>query len=156
MSTLRTWFEARALRERRLILVMLALLALTIVWAGIIRPVRDGLSSARERHTDAVVRLATTQAAIDAIRSAGRRVPLTGSLADAVRAFADQDGFAIGALDDRGGGRVHVTIQAAKPAALGRWLGRTERSGLLVESATWRDNGDGSVAADLVFRARAS
>lgn len=156
MSGLRSWFEARALRERRLILVMLALLAVTIVWAAIIRPTRDGLSSARERHGDAVVRLATTQASIDAIRSAGRRVALTGSLDDTVRAFADQGGFVLGALDDRGGGRVHVTIQAARPAALARWLARTERGGLLVDTATWRDNGDGSVAADLVFRARAS
>jgi general secretion pathway protein M len=59
-------------------------------------------------------------------------------------------------VDESGSGRVHATIQAAKPAALGRWLGGLEASGILVESATWRDNQDGSVAADLVVRARAA
>ena len=47
MSGMRNWFAGRSLRERRMILVMLALLAVTIVWGGIILPVRDGLSSAR-------------------------------------------------------------------------------------------------------------
>ncbi|WP_447412411.1 type II secretion system protein GspM, partial [Clostridium perfringens] len=86
----------------RLILVMLGLTALTLVWAGIVRPVRDGLSSARERHADAVVRLATTESAVDAIRGAGRRVPLTGSLADALRAQAESAGFVLASLDERG------------------------------------------------------
>ncbi|AXJ94299.1 MULTISPECIES: type II secretion system protein GspM [unclassified Sphingomonas] len=156
MSALRTWFDGRSLREKRLILVMLGLTALTLVWAGIVRPVRDGLSSARERHADAVVRLATTESAVDAIRGAGRRVPLTGSLADALRAQAESAGFVLASLDERGGGRVHATIQAARPAALSRWVAGLEGGGILVDSATWHDNGDGSVAADLVVRARAS
>ena len=156
MSGLRAWFASRALRERRLILVMLALLAVTIVWGGIILPVRDGLSSARERHADAVVRLATTQDAVDLIRSAGRRVPLTGGLVDTLRLRADAAGLALASVEDGTGGRVHATIQAGRPAALARWFAGLEASGILVESATWSDNSDGSVAADFVVRARAS
>lgn len=156
MSGIRPWFEGRSLRERRMILVMLGLLALTILWGGIIRPVRDGLSSARERHADAVVRLAATQSELAAIKGAGRLVPLTGSLADAVRLRADAAGFSVTSLDEPGAGRVHLVIQSARAAALGRWLAQLERSGVLIESATWRDNGDTTVAADLVLRARAA
>lgn len=156
MTAFRAWFDGRSLREKRLILVMLGLAVLTILWAGIVRPVRDGLSSARERHADAVVRLGTTESAIDAIRAAGRRVPLTGSLADALRAQAESAGFVLATLDERTGGRVHTSIQAARPAALSRWIADLEGSGVLVDSATWHDNGDGSVSADLVLRARAS
>ena len=156
MSGLRAWFAGRALRERRLILVMLALLAVTIVWGGIILPVRDGLSRARERHADAVVRLGTTQAEVDLIRAAGRRVPLTGSLADTLRLRAEAAGFALASVEDSAGGRVHATIAAGKPAALARWFAGLEANGILVESAAWRDNADGSVAADFVVRARAS
>ena len=156
MTGLRTWFAGRALRERRLILVMLALLAVTIVWGGIILPVRDGLSSARERHADAVVRLGATQAEVDLIRAAGRRVPLTGSLADTLRLRAEAAGFALASVEDSAGGRVHATIQAAKPAVLGRWFAGLAANGILVEAAAWRDNADGSVAADFVVRARAS
>lgn len=156
MTGLRAWFDGRSLREKRLLLVMVGLAALTIVWAGIVRPVRDGLSSARERHADAVVRFAETESAVDAIRGAGRRVPLTGTPADALRAQAEAAGFVLATLDEQSGGRVHATIQAARPAALSRWLARLETGGLLIESATWRDNGDGSVAADLTVRARTS
>ena len=38
-----------------------ALLALTLLWLAIILPVTDGLSSARERHADATIRLAETR-----------------------------------------------------------------------------------------------
>lgn len=156
MSGIRAWFAGRSLRERRMILVMLALLVITIVWGGIILPVRDGLSSARERHADAVVRLADTQASIDLIRAAGRRIPLTGTLADTLRLRAEAAGFALASVDETGAGRVHATIQAAKPAALARWFAGLEANGILIESAAWRDNNDGSVAADFVVRARAS
>jgi len=156
MTSLRTWFAGRALRERRLILVMLALLVVTIVWGGIILPVRDGLSSARERHADAIVRLGATQSEVDLIRAAGRRVPLTGSLADTLRLRAEAAGFALASVEDSAGGRVHATIQAAKPAALSRWFAGLEANGILVDTATWRDNADGSVAVDFVVRARTS
>ena len=49
MKEMRDWFASRSLRERRLILVMLGLAAVTLVWAAIILPVRNGLSSSRER-----------------------------------------------------------------------------------------------------------
>lgn len=156
MTALRTWFAGRSLRERRLILVMLGLAVLALVWGGIIRPVRDGLSSTRERYADAVVRLGETEAQVDAIRAAGRRVPLTGSPADALRAQAEAAGFVLASLDEQSAGRIHATIQAARPAALSRWLARLEAGGLLIESATWRDNGDGSVGVDFTVRARAA
>lgn len=156
MSGIRSWFAGRSLRERRLILVMLALLVVTILWGGIILPVRDGLSSARERYADAVVRLGSTQNAVDLIRSAGRRVPIEGSLADTLRRRAEAAGFALASVDESGGGRVHATIAAARPAALARWFAGLEASGILIETAAWRDNADGSVGVDVVVRARAS
>lgn len=158
MTPLRVWFAARSLREKRLLLVMAALLALTIIWAGIIRPVGDGLSSARERYTDATLRLAETTARVDAVREAqrARPRPLTGALADVVRAAATEAGFAIAGLDEPGSGRVHFTIQSARPGALDAWLARLERGGVLVDAARLTDNGDRTVAADLTLKARGS
>lgn len=156
MSGIRSWFAGRSLRERRLILVMLALLAVTIVWGGIILPVRDGLSSARERYADAVVRLGDTQSAVDLIRGSGRRTPLSGSLADTLRLRAEAAGFTLASVDESGAGRVHATIQAARPQALARWFAGLEANGILIDSAAWRDNADGSVSVDLVVRQRAA
>lgn len=157
MTRLKLWFDGRSLRERRMILVMVALAVVTIVWGGIIRPVGDGLSSARERHADAVIRLGETRVLVDALRQAQRRrpAPLTGALADVVRAQADQAGFALASLDPDGPGRVRVGIASARPGALTGWLARLERGGILVDAASMTNNGDQTVAATLTLKARA-
>jgi general secretion pathway protein M len=156
VSGIQSWFAGRSLREKRLILVMLALAALTLVWAGVIRPIGDALSSARERQADAATRLGETRARVDAIRGAqALRVPvLTGAFADAVRARADAAGFTLGSLDVQGPDRVHATIISARPAALVPWLARIERAGILIDAARLTDNGDRTVAVDLVLRAQ--
>lgn len=157
MTALRIWFDGRAPREKKLLLVMVALAVLTLIWAAIIRPVGDGLSSARERHADAVIRLGETQAQVAALRDIqrNRARPITGTLADMVRAEADQAGFALASLD-QDGARVRVGIQSARPAALVAWLARLERIGILVDTATMTDNGDKTVGVALALKARAA
>ncbi|HEU0043767.1 type II secretion system protein GspM [Sphingomonas sp.] len=151
------WFQTRSLREKRLILVMLALLALTVVWLLVIRPIGDGLSRERERHAAVVVRLGETRATVAALREIGRRrrSPLTGTLADVVRVRAAEAGFAVATLDEDGPGRVRVGIAGARPAALLPWLARLEASGVLVDAATLTDKGDRSVGVQLTLKARA-
>jgi general secretion pathway protein M len=158
MNALRLWFQGRSLRERRLLLVMAALAVVTIVWGLILRPLNDVMATARERHTAAVIRYGETAARVDALRDArAARVPLlTGSLADAVRARADQAGFPLASLDPDGSDGVSVAVQSARGAALTAWLARLERAGIVVESATLTDNGDRTVAGRLVLRRRAA
>jgi general secretion pathway protein M len=154
MTALRLWFEGRSLRERRLLAVMLVLAVVTLVWAGLVRPVRDGLSSTRERYGSALTRLGETEAAVAAIRGEGPARPLGAPLADTIRARADQAGFVLASLDQESPGRVRASIQAARPQALTRWLASLERAGVLVEQATLTDKGDRSVSAALVLRTR--
>jgi general secretion pathway protein M len=151
------WFQARSLREKRLILVMLAILALTVIWLGLLRPLSDALSSERQRHADAVVQLGETQARVEALRQIGRlrAAPLTGTLADTVRARAADAGFAVATLDEDGPGRVRVGIAGARPAALVPWLARLEAGGILVDTATLTDKGDRTVGVSLTLKARA-
>ncbi len=156
MSGLRAWFTARSLRERRLLLVAAALAMVTLVWGGIVIPVRDWLSSERERHANAVDRLGTTIARVDLLRSVGRRPALAGDLLALVRAEADAAGFALATVDAEGSDRVRATIQSARPGALAGWLARLEARGLLVDSATLTDHGDHTVGAVLVLKARAA
>lgn len=154
MSGWRAWYAARSRREQRLLLVMIALAIVTLLWALVIRPFGDAMATARERHAAAVVRLGETRAGIDALAQArGRHAP-AGDLADAVRALADQAGFAIASLDPEEGGGVRVAIPSARGAAMTGWLARIERAGVVVQAATLTDNGDSTVAARLVLRAR--
>jgi general secretion pathway protein M len=158
MTALRLWVAGRSRREQRLLLVMLALLGVTIVWGLILRPLGDGLSSARERHAAAVVRLGETAATVDALRAATRSAPppLTGTLADAVRARADEAGLPLGSVEPDGADGLHVAIPSARGAALVAWLARLERAGIVVAGATLTDNGDRTVAARLTLRAKAA
>ena len=151
------WFQTRSLREKRLILVMLAILALTVIWLGLLRPLSDALSSERQRHADAVVQLGETQARVEALRQIGRlrAAPLTDTLADTVRARAADAGFAVATLDEDGPSRVRVGIAGARPAALVPWLARLEAGGILVDTATLTDKGDRTVGVSLTLKARA-
>lgn len=156
MTGLRAWYAARSLREQRLILAMLALAAVTLVWAGVVIPVRDGLSSARARHRDAVERLGRTLVAVDAVKRAQRAgiTLLDAPLPDAVRAKAEEAGFTLASLDGEGADRVRVAIATARPPALFAWLAALEAAGILVETSAITANGDQTVAAQLTLRAR--
>ena len=152
------WFGGRSLREKRLILAMLALGSLTIVWVGIIRPVSDGLSFSRERYRDAAIRLGDTRSRVAAVTDLTRshHRPLTGAFDAAVRASADQAGFTLQTLNGLGADRVQVGIASARPGALFAWIATLERSGFLVGSLATTDNGDHTIAAQMTLMARAA
>ena len=152
----RHWFAGRSLRERRLLLVMFALLALTIIWAGIIRPVTDGLSSARERHTDALIRLAETQARVKELEAIQRQrpAPLEAQLDAVIRDRANEAGFALATVTPDGPNRVQITIATARPGPLLGWIAGLESAGILVDSLSTADNGDKTVSAQISLKAR--
>lgn len=158
MSGLSAWFAARSVRERRMILVMLALAAVTLVWAVVILPVRNGLSSSRARYASAVVRLGAAQAGLAQVKALQRRQPqpLTASLADTVRARAEEAGFALASLDVDAPDRVRTSIATARAGALMAWVAGLERDGILVESLSVSGAGPGTVSAQLTLQARAS
>ena len=157
MTGLAAWFNARSLRERRMILVMLGLLAVVILWVGIIRPVGDGLASSRERYDDAVLRLASTRARVDAVKRSQKigAVALTGSLADTVRLRADSAGFALASLDSDTPGRVRLTIATARPAALFAWIADLEAEGILVDELAVTPNPDRTIGVRMTLKTRA-
>lgn len=132
---------------------MVALAIVTALWGLVIRPFGDAMASARERHAAAVVRLGETRASIDALATLRDRRAPSGDLPAAVRALADQAGFSIASLDPDEAG-VRVAIPSARGAAMTTWLARIERAGVIVQAATLTDNGDSTVAARLVLRAR--
>lgn len=155
MTRWKTWFDARAPRERWLILIMLGLLAVTIVRVAVIRPVQDGLASSRERYDDAVIRLGQTQTTVNAIHAIqrGHPQPLGAPLADAVRERAEAAGFTLAGVDT-GADSVRTSIGSAKAGALLGWLAGLEADGVLIDGATITANGDGTVAAQLTLKAR--
>lgn len=158
MIGLRAWFGGRSLREKRLILAMVALAALTLIWAGIILPVTDGLSSSRQRQQDAVIRLGDTEARVMALEALAKAKPaaLSGGLDAELRRRADAAGFTLQMLNQIGPGRVQIGIASARGPALMTWVAGLEQGGILVETMRLTDNGDHTLAAQMTLRARAS
>jgi len=150
------WFAERSPREKRMLIVMAVLLMLTLIWAAIIRPVSDGLSSARERHTDAVIRLAETQARVKAVTALQQQhpAPITTSLDSIIRDRANESGFALASVTADGPNRVQISIGTARPGALVGWIAQLEAAGILVDSLATSDNGDKTVSAQMTLKVR--
>lgn len=157
MTGVRIWFAARTVRERRLILAMLALLLVTLVWIAVITPIRDGLSAARTRYETAVIRLGAAQAEARAVKLIQRGQPAAVPLplAETVRARASAAGLSLITLEPQGTDRVHLAVAGARAGAVAQWLAELERDGLLVNDTTFTAAPDGSVSLDATLVARA-
>jgi general secretion pathway protein M len=156
IAALKAWFDARTLRERRMLLVMAAMIVLTVLWFGIFLPVNDGLSSSRTRLNDAVARLGETEAELDAIKGLqqNRPQPIPGPLDDYIRQRAGDAGFALSNVAPQGDGRVQIAIPTARPGALFTWLADLEGAGVVVASIDVTNNGDRTVAAQMTLMKR--
>ena len=149
---------ARSPRERWLLGVMLALVALVLVWLAVLRPLSDMLSAARQRHGEAVAALAEarSQAAAIAALERNRPPPFAGPIDSAVAAAAAEAGFQLSGLQPEGSGRVSLAIGAAKPQALFGWVQRLEAQGYIVQSLSATSNPDRTLSAQIVLRMRGS
>jgi general secretion pathway protein M len=155
-ARLKALWLARTSRERWLLAVMLALVALVLVWLLVLRPLSDMLSAARQRHGEAVAALAEarSQAAAIAALEKNRPAAFAGPIDAAVAAAAAQAGFQLSGLQPEGAGRVSLAIGAAKPQALFGWIGGLEAQGYIVQSLTATSNPDRTLSAQVVLRAR--
>lgn len=155
-ARLKTLWLARTYRERWLLGVMLALVALVLVWLLILRPLADMLSTARQRHGEAVAALAEarSQAAAILALERNRPAPFAGPIDVAVAAAASEAGFQLSGIQPDGQGRVALAIGAAKPQALFGWIAALEAQGYIVHSLTVSSNPDRTLSARVVLRAR--
>jgi len=155
IARLRTWFDGRSAREKWMILAMSALLAITIIW-GIALPLSAALSSARERNNDAAIRLAQTQAQVDAVKALRRSRPSApaGQIDAIVRQSAAVAGLTLDSVTPDGN-RLKIHLNSARGGALLGWLGDLEAQGVLVDDLNAADNGGHAVSADITFKAMA-
>jgi len=158
MSALKIWFDQRTLRERRMLLAMIAMIAITLVWFGLFLPISDGLSSSRTRLNDAVTRLGEVRAERDAIveLAKDRPQPIPGALADYLRQSAGDAGFALSNVNPQGDDRAQIAIPTARPGALFAWIADLEKAGVIVATVDISNNGDQTVAAQMLLMKRGS
>lgn len=155
-ARLKALWLARTSRERWLLGVMLALVALVLAWLLILRPLGDMLSSAKQRKVESVAALseARSQAAAIGGLEKNRPAPLAGPIDAAVAAAASASGFPLSGLQPEGPGRVSLAIGAATPQALFGWIAQLEAQGFIVERLTASSNPDRTLSAQIVLRTR--
>jgi general secretion pathway protein M len=142
------WWEARSVRERRLLALMFALLGLVLAWLVVVRPLADALDAVKQRHAAAVVALAEAKA-----RPAATG-PAAAGPADAIVARTAADaGFAGARIARLGPARATVAVDAARPQALFGWVAQMERRGLVVERLRAQANADRTLSAEIALRA---
>lgn len=142
------------LRERVLILIMLGLLAVVVLWLGIVRPVNDALARARAEHVIAVDRAGQIDAAVLALRrTAGAAPVLEGALDQIVAQSATEAGFTLESQKLVGPDRMAIAIGSARPTALFTWLSVLEARGIGVETITVQPGANGTISARIMLRA---
>src|SRR5687768_1167035 len=67
------WWDTRSAREKRLLLVLAALLVLVLAWLLVIRPLGDARANAEQRLDAAVAELGKARADAVALRQLGAR-----------------------------------------------------------------------------------
>jgi general secretion pathway protein M len=158
MERLRTWWGERSLREQRLLLFMLALLALVALWLLAVRPLSDQLVAQQRRHAEAVTALAQARSRAAALRPRGRApaaaapLPIDGL----IRRTSAEAGFGNARIAGQGPARATFALDAVRAPAFFAWIRSLEARGLVVDSLRARANGDRTLAVEATFRSRSA
>jgi general secretion pathway protein M len=153
---LKLWWSLRTTREQRMLLAMAAVIAVTLAWLAIVRPMDDALADARARHMRAVLDVARAEDQADRVRILERATPppLTGSLVQTIETKATAAGFTKARVTANGG-QASITIEAVRSQAFFGWITDLERrDGLVVERLTARTNADATLAVEATLRER--
>ncbi|RIA45574.1 type II secretion system protein M (GspM) [Hephaestia caeni] len=153
IASLHAWWIARAPREKRLIAAMVALMAIVILWLGVLRPVTRGLADAKAAHRVAIDRAAGVKAGLALLRHAAPRPPrIDGPLDQFIASSAAEAGFTLDGNTAAGPDTVSITIGAARAPALLAWLSTVEAKGLVIDSAAIQPGANRTVSARITVR----
>jgi general secretion pathway protein M len=133
------WWASRTPRERVMLIVMACLLAVVLVWYGLIQPLRNGAAAAGQARSESARRL-------DEAVAAGRRIETLQARFGAARSpqalealvveSAAQDGVTLDRLQ-ADGAILTVWADAADPKTFLAWLARLQsQSGVGVTNFT--------------------
>lgn len=151
----KAWAE-RAPREQWLLGVMFALMAVMLLWLGIVRPLQAVQRSAQDALVEATDRNAAIRSKVKLLKSLPRNA---GALAASVPVdqfvgqSAGEAGLTLERAQAQGADRIDIAVASVRPVALFSWLAALEAQGLRVETMSARPSptaGSVSVQAVLV------
>lgn len=153
MAMVLPWWRDRSRREQWLLGVMGALLAIVVLWLGVMRPLAAARAAAESRHAAAVTGLGEVKAMGAAIRQAEARGTSGVPLVELAGRRVSEAGLTASGIESSGDGRVTVRIAAVRPPMMLRWIAEMEaRDGVVVDHVSMTRNTDATVAVDLMLR----
>lgn len=157
MERLKQWYRALAERERRFVLIG-GIAAVVVLLAGVILPLNNSISKARERVTTKQGDLAFIQKSMPQLHSAGPAV--VAATADTIVVLIDTSaresglGKSLSSSQPTGDGGVRIRLDHAPFDGIVAWLARlSQQHGVRVESAEVEAAGEaGLVNAGFVLK----
>lgn len=155
MDAVKTMWGERSPREQWMLGVMFALLAVVLLWLGVM-----GLAAAQRSARDALLTATDRNAAMRAKVKLLKTLPrgVTGGSASVgidqlVSQSAGEAGLTLERAEAQGGARIEIAMASVRPVALFSWLAALEAQGVRVETMSARPSptaGSVSVQAVLV------
>ncbi|MBB4631919.1 type II secretion system protein GspM [Sphingosinicella soli] len=152
MQTALTWWQARDVREQRLLAVLELILLAMLVWLAILRPLAAFRESAADRHSRIAAQMPSVRAAAAGIAAEGA-APARGEgrdIREQIAASASAAGLEFSATQPEESG-VLVSIAAVKPTFLFGWIAGLEADGVVADRVLVQRNDDSTVSAQIGF-----
>ncbi|WP_353216184.1 type II secretion system protein GspM [Sandarakinorhabdus sp.] len=150
-ALLAPWWNDRTPRERLLLSVMLAALAVLLVWLAVLRPLAEARAAAQAEAVAAAGRRAQAQALVAAI--AARPAAGAAPVLDVLTRRLAEAGLQASRVEAQGPGQAVAEIAAVNGRLLLGWASGLEtRDGLVIEQLEAARNPDQSVRVRLTVR----
>lgn len=145
IETATRWWDGREERERLLLTMLGALVAVLVAWYGVWSPLSGMAKAAEERHAEAAAALVQAEsAALELTRAQQARGGRAPATAQAVTQSAGSAGLVVIRTEPVAGGGLSVWTEPAEPKALFGWLGGLQRElGAGVRVVEAQKEGDG-------------
>ncbi len=155
MDRLGSYWAERSTRERWLLGVMFALLAIVILWFGVALPLDRAQRDARDRLVEATERNAAVRATVAQLKTLPRASANAGSavpLDQFVGQSAGEAGLTLERAQAQGNDRMDIAIASVRPIALFSWLSGLEAQGVRVVTMNARPSPTaGSISVQAVL-----
>ena len=156
MERMKSLWDERSPREQWMLGVMVALLAVVILWLGVLWPLQAGQRSARDALAQATDRNADIRMKVKLLKSLPRNAATDAAVAPVdqlIGQAAGEAGLTLERAQAQGANRVEIAMASVRPVALFSWLAALEAQGVRVDTISARPSataGSLSVQAVLV------
>ncbi|AEG48960.1 General secretion pathway M protein [Sphingobium chlorophenolicum L-1] len=153
MERLKILWDERSSREQWMLGVMFALLAVVILWLGVLRPLDAAQRSASDALREATDRNAAIRAKVKLLKSLPRPSTATDvPLEQFISQSAAEAGLTLERAQAHGANRLDMAIASVRPVALFSWLAVLEAQGVRVETMSARPSPtSGSISVQAVL-----